>query len=372
MQKLIHFILFLFFMVSVVAQNHHFVYFESQNNKPFIIKHENKIYSSAKKNYINLSKLNSTNIQLKLDIENQKDLSFTINLNDNDGGFIIKQNYNNDWILFDILSFTTLVQDKFIQQLVETKPALVTEPLKNIDTTKTIVPIVESVDSSKININPPPALIPIAILLDTTSAVLAPIKSEIATIDSVSLKKENTDVNLIKRNIDSVTSIEKILDAETITGIEQIYIEKNGILIDTIRIFIPFKKIINTDTIKEIVQPKVEEKKMVSTNIDVIGLRENNCTQIATELDFTNFIIELQKTAVIKNKLNLAAVILNTKCYTTSQIQRLSVLFMYDKAKLDFFKLAIKSVADIKNFHYLENEIKDQSLKQEFLDLLKP
>ncbi len=362
-------------MVSVVAQNHHFVYFESQNNKPFIIKHENKIYSSAQKNYINLSKLNNTNFQIKLDIENEKYLSFTINLNDNDGGFIVKQNANKDWVLFDILNFTTLLQDKFIQQqIVETKSALITEPSINIDTTKTIVPFIESVDSSKTNITLPSAFIPNSALIDTTitATVSTPIKSETESNDSLKLKKENIDLQLSKKIIDKIFSIEKIHHAEILTGIEQTYIEKNGILIDTITIFIPFKKTINNDTIKEIVQPKVEDIKMVSTNIDAIGLKENDCLRIATELEFTNFIKELQKTAIIKNKLNLAAAILGSKCFTASQIQRLSVMFMYDKAKLDFFKLAIKSVADIKNFHFLENEIKDVSIKQEFLDLLKP
>ncbi len=368
MLKLINFVLFLFLMLNVEAQNHHFIYFESQNNKLFTIKHENKIYTSAKKNYINLSKLTNSNIQIKLDIENEKDLRFTINLNDVDGGFILKQNTNNDWVLFDMLNFTTLVQDKFIQSIVENNQPIIIEPTTTIEATKTIEPIIENVDSTKLINTTQSSLIPTPILLDSSKISNKPVKNENA-IDTI---KENILHQSVQDSLITTSPFKKIRDAEMLDGIEQIYVEKNNNKIDTISIFIPFKKIISADTVKEITQPIIEEKKMASNNLDVIQLKEVDCNELATEFDYKNFIAELQRNPVIKNKLALAATILKKKCYTTSQIKKLSVLFMYDKAKLDFFKLAINSIADIRNFHFLENEIKDESIKQDFLDLLKP
>lgn len=371
MLKLVSFVSFLFLLVSAGAQNHHFVYFESQNNKPFFIKYDNKIFTSTKKNYINISKLNSGDILIKVDIDNEKDLSFTVPLNENDGGYILKQNADNDWVLFNILDFTTLVQDKFIEKVVTTNQPIIIQPTTTIEATKTIEPTIEIIDSNKqINISQS-SLVPKAVLLDSTKTLSPLIKQEIVISDSILSKKENIELKLDEENSNKKSTIEKIHQAQMLTGIEQKFIEKNGDLIDTISIFIPFKKTINIDTVKEISRPFVEEKKMESKNLDVTHLDEVNCPALATEFDYNNFITELQKNPVIKNKLAIAFTVLQKKCYTTSQIQKLSVMFMYDKAKLDFFKMAINSVADIKNFHYLENEIKDESMKQEFLDLLK-
>ena len=149
MLKLVSFVSFLFLLVSAGAQNHHFVYFESQNNKPFFIKYDNKIFTSTKKNYINISKLNSGDISIKVDIDNERDLNFTVPLNENDGGYILKQNADNDWVLFNILDFTTLVQDKFIEKVVTTNQPIIIQPTTTIEATKTIEPTIEIIDSNK-------------------------------------------------------------------------------------------------------------------------------------------------------------------------------------------------------------------------------
>jgi hypothetical protein len=393
MLKLVNIVFFIFLMMSAKAQNHHFIYFESQQNKPFSLKHENKIYNSGKKNYINLSKLENGNVQIKLDVETEKDVSFTIPINNNDAGFVLKQNENKDWILFSITDFSTIKQDKFIEHVVEN-----TVPTKTVNTVKTSVASIENVDSSKIinkepSVNLPKLIVDSSqinsLVIQTTHDIiknkpkepeqeLSSLLIDSSKISNTTIQnktdslKENSSIQPANDSIILNSTFEKILEVKKVDGIEQKFIERKSNNTDTISIFIPFKKTIATDTVKEITKPLVEEKKMVSSNLDVVSLKENNCIEIASELDYNNFIKELQKSAVIKNKLNLAATVLNTKCFTTSQIQRLSVLFMYDKAKLDFFKLAFNHVADIKNFHYLENEIKDDSMRQEFLDLLKP
>ena len=407
MLKLVSFVSLLFLLVSAEAQNHHFVYFESQNNKPFIIKYENKIYSNTKKNYVNLTKLNNGINQIKIDIENEKDLNFTIPINDNDAGFILKQDANNDWILFDILNFTNLLQDMFIQNIVVNKQTSIIEPTAIIETTKFIEPIIEKIDSTPLIQTPKSNLIPTPILLDTlqkkedvnitketnkktqptdtitifnsstndTLIALRPLTSFENNVANTKteLKKDSLieNVAIIEEKVQTKL-VEKIHQVQLQTGIEQMYVDRNGGSIDTISIFIPIKNTVKADTVKEVVRPIVEEKKMISKNIDVAQLNEVNCAQIATEYDFNNFILKLQKSPVIKTKLSIASTVLKDKCYTTSQIQRLAVLFLYDKAKLEFFKIAISSIADIRNFHYLGNEIKDESMKQEFSELIKP
>ena len=394
-------------MVSVEAQNHHFIYFESQNNKPFIIKYENKIYTNTKKNYVNLTKLNNGINQIKIDIENEKDLNFTISINDNDAGYILKQDANNDWILFDILNFTNLLQDKFIQNIVVNKQTSIIEPTAIIETTKFIEPIIEKIDSTILIQTPKSNLIPTPILLDTLQKkedvnITKETNKKTQPTDTITIVNSSTNDTLIalrpltsfENNVantktelkkDSLIEnvaiieekvqtklVEKILQVQLQTGIEQMYVDRNGGSIDTISIFIPIKNTVKADTVKEVVRPIVEEKKMISKNIDVAQLNEVNCAQIATEYDFNNFLLKLQKSPVIKTKLSIASTVLKDKCYTTSQIQRLAVLFLYDKAKLEFFKIAISSIADIRNFHYLGNEIKDESMKQEFSELIKP
>ena len=329
--KLFLFIFFVGIGSFLQAQVHHFVYIESQTKKPFVVHYDNKPFQSDNNNYIILNKLNSGIVNITVDVDSEKNIPFTIPIENNDAGYTLKQNTNNEWVLFDILNFATLTQAKENVQIT----AVVEKPVVKIEPEKII------------------------------------------TENNPSLINKNSN-NLVKvENIDSqktiveplvAAKIERIYHQENSNGIEQIYLDAK----DTISILIPKKEIIRTDTIKEIFQPLIEEKKMESKNIDVLdtAISISLCPQQATELDYNIFINQLQKIAVIKNKLSLAEEILKTKCFTTSQIQRLSVLFLYDKAKLDFFKMAFQSTSDLRNFHYLENELKDDDYKNQFRALI--
>lgn len=386
MLKLVIFNILMLFCFGLYAQNHHFIYLESQNKKPFTVTYQNKIISSAKKNYVHLTQLDNGPISFKIDIEQAKDLSFTIYLDNNDAGFIIKQNANNDWVLFDILNFTTKEQDK-LQIDGSTNIPVVIVPTTTIDYKQTIEPLNQT-DSNTIITTPKSDSTPKAILLDTSLNVILTLpKSDTTQIEIVkaiqidSLQNQHLlttnetikiDSSRENKTIPNETKIKIVKHAEMLTGIEQKYLIQEGSHIDTIDVFIPYKKVVKTDTVKAIIPPLVEEKKMESKNLDVVELKEVACRELASEIDFNKFIIELQRNPVIKNKLSIAQNILSKKCYSTSQIQRLAVMFMYDKAKLEFFKIAINSVSDIKNFHFLKNEIKDESMLQEFMDILKP
>ena len=372
MLKLVLYSLMMMFSFGLYAQNHHFIYLESQNKKPFIVSYNNQIFTSDKKNYVHLTKLDNGPIQFKIDIDQSKELRFTIDLDNNDAGYIIKQNANNDWVLFDLLNFTTKEQDKF-QIENNTSIPVVIVPTTTIDYQQTIEPINQS-DSTHISTLPESTLTPKAILLDTLqNKILSPTNLDSAKSVSEKNKDKNTEIKSdLTNQIQSFSIVERIKHSETLTGVEEKYVIQEGKKKDTVDVFIPFKKIVRADTVKTISQPLIEEKKMESENLDVVPLKEVACRELASELDFNKFILELQRNPVIKNKLSIAQNILSKKCYTTSQIQRLAVMFMYDKAKLDFFKIALNAVADIKNFHFLQNEIKDESMQQEFLDLLKP
>lgn len=329
----------MFICSGLYAQQSHFVFIESLNKQPFTIKFENKEFFSGTKNYITLSKLNNGLKTIIINMKNESESKFSIPVENNDLGYSLKQNSNNDWVLFDILSFKTLEQGNLNNEIiakVEGQKIIVEQPLV-IEEQKKETPQLQKIE---------------------TASVLP--ESQHKPVQEA----------VIEVKIEIQNSISKISDAKNLTGVYQKYVHVTQNSIDTIDVFIPFKEIIKKDTIIEVFRPLIEEKKMESQNIDVIPIATNNCSDVATESDVTEFIHMLQKSPVIKNKMGIAASFLKTKCFSTNQIKRLSVLFMYDKAKLDFFKLAQQSISDPENYQYLEYELRDDMYQKEFRNFI--
>ena len=78
----------------------------------------------------------------------------------------------------------------------------------------------------------------------------------------------------------------------------------------------------------------------------------------------------LQNAISLKNKLKIASLQLKEKCYSTNQLKRLSVLFINDSGKFNFFKLALNAISDENNISVLVAEINDESLKNEFIEFI--
>ena len=59
------------------------------------------------------------------------------------------------------------------------------------------------------------------------------------------------------------------------------------------------------------------------------------------------------------------------KCFTTSQIKNLGVLFLDDLGKYKFFDMAYFFVSDIENFSTLQSELKNEYYINRFKSMLR-
>lgn len=300
---------------NAMAQTHHFIFIESLNKQAFTVKVNDKFYESLNKFFVTIPKLENGTYTLLISAKSSMDNKFTVVVDKEDVGFSLKQNAEGDWVLFDINKFTTLLQDgKQLVKKEEPKEEPVIKPdtaaIKKPDTLKTIAEEVKAGD----------------------------IKQGVKKI----YQKKHTD------------------------GIDQVYIinEKTGT--DTVSIYISNQPAKFAETPKQAEPQLPPAQKMESKNLDIAPAANNNCTNVATETDIANFSSKLQSSGVLKTKLKIANAAFKEKCFTVNQLKRLSVLFINDNGKLNFFKLAQKFISDSNNFAQLENELNDDAIKDEF------
>ena len=169
------------------AQTHHFIYIENTNKQPFTAQLNGNTYEATNKDFIIIPKLarGTYNISISTLIASNK--KFTINIDENDLGFSLKQNTNSELVLFDINQFTTIQQDaKYELETVK----------KNEEKTKQ--PTVDS----------PIKTLPIEVAIEPEKKIL-------------------------------LQPIKKIYQKQKKDGIDEVYVDISNKKVDTISIFIP-------------------------------------------------------------------------------------------------------------------------------------
>lgn len=308
MLKFIKTIGFVLLINLVTAQTHRFIYFENNKKEWFTVKVNNTVYESVGKNYIIVPKLEAGTYNFIIATQTAKETSITLNIANEDKGYSIKPNENNEVELFDINSFQTTSAVKLPQEV------------KKEVTTETAVKFVEK--------QPVTAVMP-----------------EVTTKQEIRKSK-----------------IEKALTQKKDDGLDEIYIDGK----DTISIFIPSDKIV-VPTPKVEAQPETKPVLAITTNnADVVNKANNNCKNFADESDVKNMTIALQAEIKVKERLKLAALFMKEKCYSINQIKRLSSLFISSAGKFHFFKQVQQNISDPGNFYQLETELSEPQIIEEF------
>lgn len=113
MKKLLLFILFCTSILAASAQGEYYIYLQSENNQPFYVKTLDKIWSSSPEGYILLPNLQDSVYSYIIGFprDGTKESKFSITLNGNDKGYIIKAG-ENGMVLWDLQNATTLRPEK--------------------------------------------------------------------------------------------------------------------------------------------------------------------------------------------------------------------------------------------------------------------
>jgi hypothetical protein len=416
--------LLVFFVLANVTfaegQRLYFVYLQTDNGEPFFVTMDEKISSSTATGYLILPRLRDSTYNIKLGFPGKEmDLSFTININQKDHGFIVKNFGEKGWGLYDIQSlniqmsntksrasavdmnngnavspFTDLlsraVDDASLRQ-----PVIVIEEKKPATEEKKIEePVVVKNDEKKETVISPE-------VKPGTGSTLPVEKKDMMTVSEV--KNENKPVNTppveqkdtVAVAISTVTPESKLQDQpvvyqrSVITRISSSHHNGGGEMVfvdqlpeggqDTIRILVPEANSLPETPVKEPV--KKEEKKFLDIMPDsthqeiskpdsalvqkpVIIIKP--CTAVANDNDFLKLRRKMAEKTNDEGMITEGKKYFRIKCFTTEQVRNLSSMFLSPAGKFHFYEAAYEHISDRSNIPGLASELKDDYYTNRF------
>ena len=406
--------LFLTFFVVVKsdAQLNHFIYIQTDKRQAFYVKLNDKLLSSTASGYLIIPKLKDGFYTLNIGFPNDEwplqQMSVTID--NKDEGFLLKKFDDKGWGLFNIRSL----------EIVKGVTALSTSAIKSEQTTDAFSKTLAAVTNNPLSIEKTTQAVNTA-QADSTLKQQIDIKEgvdSLITSSKVKQEKEN-QVNEVARNNDTVAhSQEKLIVVEpetdnTGSGIKQIfslldnsgrtivYTISEGLQIDTVRLMITNNDVFAaaTDSLRPVQQNELENAETTNLNkIDttaataekpliteikvsdiatqftaqpIITIINTDCKSVAGENDF----LKLRKKMAAENKeedmVEVARKGFKTKCYNSSQIKNLGLLFLKEENRYAFFDEAYKRVSDPGNFKELQSQLVTEYYINRFKAMLR-
>jgi len=383
-----------FIAVSLLAQQNHFIYLQTENKQSFYVKLDKKILSSSISGYLIIPKLQEGKYELTIGFPKNEwtEQNVTCSVNKKDAGYLLKNFGDKGWGLFNIQTMEVIMA---AVKAAENKS--VEESIKNDVFSNTLSNVVNDPSIAKKTEDKPV------------------IKEEVKPVIEIAKKEEL--INLPEQ-------ITKLFSITTANGTEMIYVDIANGQTDTIMVFIPAEKSnelaqphkkveeqlielpkkedVKNDEIKKVdakfidielpnptakmdtgskqpVQEIAKEKETdvvqipekVKDNVSKPIILNSDCKNLATENDF----LKLRKKMVTENSdedmVNTAKKVFRSRCFTTEQIKNLSVLFLKDEGKYKFFDVAYAFVSDSYNFQTLETQLSDNYFITRFKAMMK-
>ncbi len=204
---------------GLYAQDQHFIYLQTENNQPFYVRMNGKVFSSTSGGYVILSKLTNGNYQLFTGFPKNEypEQEFQVTIDGNDEGFLLKK-LENGWSLFNIetLALTEGVNTKPVQQ--EKKTATVSnDPFATL--------LADAVKDSSILENEVVAKPPeVEVDKPDTSKTVASVITEKAPVDSVAIQHVEVKKDTLQETVSAkneTAPATKIIPADTVAVSEK-------------------------------------------------------------------------------------------------------------------------------------------------------
>lgn len=183
------------------AQPAGFIYLQSENNTGFQLIWNGNSYPSSPTGYLVVPQMPAGEQVVEISFPGTiwHNSSFTIKMTDKPRGFSLRQTVQNQWVLFDMVSFTEIAGKEILPPA---NPKPVYEEL--------VSPLAEKI------------------------SVVKPVQKG---PEPLPVKKETTPVAKVR--IPVTTAIRKIFDKGSSSGIDQVYVIITGNRTDTLALFIP-------------------------------------------------------------------------------------------------------------------------------------
>jgi Domain of unknown function (DUF4476) len=358
-------ILLLNLSTQLLSQQNHFIYLQTENKQPFYVKLDKKLLSSSASGYLIIPRLTDGTYKLTLGFPKNEwpEQELSCSIDKKDAGFVIKNFGDKGWGLFNWQTMDVVMAGTKIMEPVTA--AEKTEP----------------------------------------AAVKAVPAEKIIVKEEAKMEKP-------------APAITRIVNSKTEEGMEMVYVDIITGSPDTIRVFIPAekkvipvqpvvvakqaetvkqedkpeKKVVETDIVKPLPPAPAEKKdSSITTKIIAAPVKENekpvvaespvtaakpvipnsDCKVLAAEEDFLKL---RKKMAAEDNDDDMVAVarkVFKTKCFTVEQVKNLSVLFLNDNGRYQFFDAAYPFVSDSYNFSSLVSLLSDEYFITRFKAMLR-
>lgn len=355
MQKIVLFILLLICGVSIHAQQPNYLYIEAEKGQPFYIKIKDKVQSSSAGGYAIISGLTEESYVISIGFPKNAfpEQHFSVTLNKNDKGYLLKNLGEKGWGLFDLqtMALITNANDQTASDTTQVKKTdafstllskVVNDPAVLIENKKPAEPLPKS---------PSPQMSPVG---DSAAK-----NAKTAATDSV-LKQIDSAARSAIAAIKSL--VRKVSEQQKEETYEAVYIDAS----DTIRISYPIDKSVATAPPATPLTDTKEPEKPVA-----IKVANSDCKNFANEQDVDKLRVKILSQGDIDNKLSAAKKYFRTKCFTVKQIRALSELFTQDENKYQLFDIAYPFVSDTENFYQLEDGLESEYYKNRFKAMIK-
>ena len=383
--------------IATYAQQNHFIYLQTDNKQAFYVNMNGKLFSSSSSGYVVIPKLQNGNYNFTIGFPKNEwgQQTMAIKIDNNDLGFMLKNFGDKGWGLFNIQSLNVTMASSAAVNTNNTESQNKMDGFSNV----------------------------LADVVNTPSLKKSDIE-KVAAESKLSLPAAATATVL--KEINTVKVITTILDNE---GRSAIYIDKTDNVNDTVKLFIPYEKIIPVNEIKD--EKRLEKKDEVNgdpkedakflnielpnpntikdstkdqpsaattaESIKTVPVKEVNsnaekttvltnavnetplkqqsinsdCKNLATDNDF----MKLRKKMASENKddnmIGVAKKAFKSNCFSTEQIKNLSVLFLKDDGRYRFFDAAYPFVYDSQNFNTLQMQLTDEYLINRFKAMIR-
>ncbi|MEO6843598.1 MAG: DUF4476 domain-containing protein [Ginsengibacter sp.] len=229
-RKLFFFFIALVFTLAIKAQKPHFIYLQTDNGQPFYTKFNGKLISSSSEGYAILSGVVDGDYTLTVGFPKNEmpEETFTINMNNNNEGFLLKKFDDKGLQLFNLQTLALI------------------EPSRN-----NTVAVNTKKDNDAFSIALAGAVKDSSILQNHENIVSAPAKNTDSTTaanadtakgtNNVSAKVMTLQPPLSALDSSKSSSITKILDVKGKEGSQMIYADKDSNGTDTINVLMPVK-----------------------------------------------------------------------------------------------------------------------------------
>lgn len=407
-------ILLLLFSAGLNAQKNHFIYIQTETPQHFYVKLDAVVRNASPAGYVIIPELKAGKHSFTIGFPDNtiSDQSFEIQLNENDRSFLLKNFDDKGWGLYDL-------QEMSITQASPSQPGFKLKPAEEVsaftdvlarasgDSTIRFNAIIEKPKTSEVN-------------NDVTREVSSENRNNVSVTENTQAKnsievaqqgnENEAGSGKIKEADKKVTTVEQVTIPEvakiittqnyrpskittlsqntTNTGVEITYkdVTSDGEA-DTISISFDFAvenlaakektapasnlKFLDVSSGQDNPNRADDKKETVDVAAKPVTQPNDQCKAVATEKEINQVRNKMALAVTDETMIIEAQKLFIKKCMTSSQVKRLSELFVTNAGKYSFFNAVYDHVSDKQYFYTLQGELKDEHYKGRFLNILQ-